>query len=116
MARIVVQGEGVVIVLSWWEVPFVGRRRIELKCGEVAEVKAVARPMRMKRGPRAGFWITGLARMGLFGTVRCCLTSVRRGRPALYLILRNGGGGAFHEILVSDVRVDEHVQALGGAQ
>lgn len=116
MAQIVVEGGEVMIVFSWWEVPFVGRRRIELKRGEVAEAKAVALPMRMKRGPRAGFWITGLIKVGLFGTVRRCVTSVRRGRSALHLILRDGGGRAFHEILVSDVRADEHVQALRGAQ
>ena len=116
LGRVAVDDERVEIVFGWWEVPFVGRRRLEVGHEEVAKAAVIAHPMRRNLGPRAGFWITGLVKVGLFGTARRCVTSVRRGRPALHLILREGGERVFHEVLVGDARAREHAQALGVTQ
>ncbi|MBU8829746.1 hypothetical protein [Mycolicibacterium goodii] len=63
--------------------------------------------MRVHLGPRAGFWVTGLVKVGIFGTTNRCLAAVRRGTPALHLQL--AAGRAFREVLISDA--EAHVVA-----
>ncbi|HEU5129696.1 MAG TPA: hypothetical protein VFU12_17085 [Glycomyces sp.] len=114
MARVTVEDNRAVIVFDRWEAPFVGRRRLAIEREALVEATAVAHPMRMRLGSRAGLWITGVVKVGFFGTARRCLTSVRRGQPALHLRLREGRG--FQEVLVGDAEAEANARALGGAR
>ncbi|GAA3928427.1 hypothetical protein GCM10023085_07050 [Actinomadura viridis] len=89
MARVRVQ-DVVVIEFSWWERPFVLRRTMRLTGAEVDAAEYVDSPMRRRIGPRAGLWITGLLKIGLFGVTDRSVVSVRRGTPAVEIRLRPG--------------------------
>ncbi|TYQ03470.1 UNVERIFIED_ORG: hypothetical protein L601_006900000030 [Gordonia westfalica J30] len=110
MARAQRDETTVTIVFAWWEAPFVGRRRLVLDAAEIDSVSVEDRPLRVHLGPRAGLWVTGLVKVGIFDTTSRCLTAVRRGTPALHL--RLVGGRAFREVLISDARAHEMAARL----
>lgn len=110
MPKVTAHATGLTIVFAVWEAPFVGRRRLDLDRAEIEAADVVERPLRHQLGPRAGFWITGLVKVGLFGTARRCLTSVRRGTPALHVRVR--GSRPFHEVLVSTPDARNQARAL----
>lgn len=115
MARVTADTSGLTIDFALWERPFVGRGRLRLSGEEIAEVRVVERPLRHHLGPRAGLWVTGLLKVGLFGITPRCLASVRRGAPALHLRV-TGGSRAFGEVLVSTAEAPALARRLAAAR
>lgn len=108
MAHVRIDGDGVTVELSWWERPFAGSRsRLVVPCGSVVRAECVERPTAPAATPggRAGLVIAGVLKIGRWGigTGRHRFVSVRRGLPALRLVLDDRASGelGYHELLIS---------------
>lgn len=85
-----------------WEPLFTGRGRVDVPIGALREAECVEEPRRATRGGRSGLLVTGLVKIGRWGVgvgLRQ-LVSVRRGVPALRLVLDRNATG-YDEVLVS---------------
>lgn len=103
MAQVRPDGARLEIAFSRWEALFVRRQRLQLDSAEIERVELVERPLREHRGPRVGFWVTGVLMVGFFGSpfgnAPRCLAAIRRQTTALHLHL--DGRRDFDEVLVS---------------
>ena len=93
---------GVVVEFRGWERLFTGRAVLEIPVAAIREAGCVERPLRATRGARAGLVVSGFRKIGRWGIgvgLRQ-LVSVRRGVPALRLVLDRNATG-YDEVLVS---------------
>ncbi|WP_422744798.1 hypothetical protein ACN27B_11080 [Micromonospora sp. WMMD754] len=104
MATVMLTGEVIDVRFTGWERVWTGRERFVLPVGAVRHVAPVGEPVRLARGARRGFVVSGLAKIGvwgLFGGPRQ-LVAARRGEPGLHLVLdRAAAGGEFDEVVLS---------------
>lgn len=103
MPTLRLEGESIRIGLSGWEQLAALHRPIAVPRGAVVRAEELAKPFRALRGFRVGTWIPGLL---AYGTYRHRggrdFVAIRRGRPAVRLVLRNERYAA---VLVSVDRV-----------
>ena len=79
-----------------------GWRSPSPRYGEAARVE---KPLRLARGARRGYVVSGFIKIGIWGVFGGPrqLVSARRGNPGLHLVLdRAAAGGEFDEIVLSD--------------
>ncbi|MEU1843577.1 hypothetical protein [Micromonospora sediminicola] len=104
MATVMLTGEVIDVRFTGWERVWTGRERFVLPVGAVRHAAPVGEPVRLARGARRGFVVSGLAKIGvwgLFGGPRQ-LVAARRGEPGLHLVLdRAAAGGEFDEVVLS---------------
>ncbi|GAA1844682.1 hypothetical protein [Asanoa iriomotensis] len=104
MATITVTSEVVDIRFSGWERLWIGRERFVPRLSAVRQVALVDEPLRLARGARRGYVVSGFVKVGvwgLFGGPRQ-LVSARRAEPGLHLVLdRAVAGGEFDEVVLS---------------
>ncbi|GGM48313.1 hypothetical protein ACFFX1_45210 [Dactylosporangium sucinum] len=104
MASITVTGNAIDIRFTGWERMWIWRERLSLPLTAVRQVVQVDNPLRLARGARRGYAVTGFAKVGvwgLFGGPRQ-LVAARRGEPGLRLVLdRAAAGGEFDEVVLS---------------
>ncbi|WP_433086427.1 hypothetical protein ACQP1P_13205 [Dactylosporangium sp. CA-052675] len=104
MAVLTVTGDAIDIRFTGWERVWTGRERLALRLGAVRRVAQVDDPLRLARGARRGFVVSGFVKIGvwgLFGGPRQ-LVAARRGEPGLHLVLdRAAAGGEFDEVVLS---------------
>lgn len=102
MARIEERSGAVVVRFEKWEPLFTRRTRLAVPSGAIRAVDVVENGLRATRGARVGLLVTGLRKIGRWGLgvgLRQ-LVSVRRGQPALRLVLDREITG-YDEVLVS---------------
>nr|BFE61478.1 hypothetical protein GCM10020063_060040 [Dactylosporangium thailandense] len=104
MAVLTVTGDAIDIRFTGWERVWTGRERLALRLGAVRRAAPVDDPLRLARGARRGFVVSGFVKIGvwgLFGGPRQ-LVAARRGEPGLHLVLdRAAAGGEFDEVVLS---------------
>lgn len=118
MASIIVTGATIDIRFAWWERLWLGRGRLTVPVAAIRQAARVDRPLRLARGARSGLVVSGLIKIGVWGLFGCPrqLVAVRRGRPALHLVLdREAAGDDFDEILISDPAAQRLVESLNRA-
>ena len=118
MASVMVTGDLLDIRFTSWERLWIGRERLVLPVAAVRHAVRVDDPLRLARGARRGYTVTGFAKIGiwgLFGGPRQ-LVAARRGEPGLHLVLdRAAAGGEFDEVVLSSPAVPDFVEAIGRA-
>jgi hypothetical protein len=89
MARIEERSGAVVVRFEGWEPLFTGRRTLAVPFAAIRGVDVVDNALRGTRGARSGLLVTGFRKIGRWGIgvgLRQ-LVSVRRGEPALRLLM-----------------------------
>ncbi|MCZ7436011.1 hypothetical protein O7598_06375 [Micromonospora sp. WMMC241] len=118
MATVTVTGDLIDIRFSGWERLWTGRERFALPTGAVRYAAGVHDPLRLARGARRGYAVSGFAKIGiwgLFGGPRQ-LVAARRGEPGLHLVLdRAAAGGEFDEVVLSTPAGPALAEAIGRA-
>ncbi|WP_405430139.1 hypothetical protein [Micromonospora sp. NBC_00617] len=104
MASVMVTNDVIDIRFTGWERLWTGRDRVALRLVAVRRVDLVDDPLRLARGARRGYVVSGFAKIGvwgLFGGPRQ-LVAARRAEPGMHLVLdRPAGGGEFDEVVLS---------------
>ncbi|OLT19608.1 hypothetical protein BJF79_47670 [Actinomadura sp. CNU-125] len=104
MAEVKVDRDRIDIEFSAWERTWTRRGRVTVPLAAVDGAACVDRPLRVARGARRGYHVSGVAKIGVWGLVRGPrrLVAVRRGAPGLHLTLNRAvAGDEFDEIVVS---------------
>lgn len=104
MAEVTVARDSVDIEFGTWERTWTGRRRVSVPLAAVSGAACVDAPLRIPRGGRRGYVVSGRTKIGVWGMLRGPrqLVSARRGDPGLHLTLdRAAAGDAFDEIVLS---------------
>ena len=104
MATVDVVGRGLRVRFSWWERFAVMRGEVVVPLAAVRLIEHVERPLARTRGGRAGFLVSGVMKVGVWGFGKGVrqLVSVRRTVPALRVTLdRPTSGLRFDELLIS---------------
>lgn len=114
MATITRRDDGVVVRFEGWEPLFTRRARLEIPRDAIREAAVVLRPLRGTSGARVGLTVTGLRKIGRWGlgVGRRQLVSVRRGEPAVRLVLDREVTG-YDEVLVSVTDAAGFLASLG---
>jgi hypothetical protein len=76
-----------VVTFGKWERIFTRHTELRLPMSALSQVKYVRQPLREVLGTRSGLLVTGLLKVGVWSGKR--VVSVRRGVPALRLVLAN---------------------------
>ncbi|MEU8181459.1 hypothetical protein AB0B85_23195 [Micromonospora sp. NPDC049044] len=104
MASVMVTNDVIDIRFTGWERVWVGREQFALPLTAVRQIALVDNPLRLARGARRGYVVSGFAKIGvwgLYGGPRQ-LVAVRRAEPGLHLVLdRAAAGGEFDEVVLS---------------
>ncbi|MBQ1021673.1 hypothetical protein KBX71_27865 [Micromonospora sp. D93] len=104
MASVVVTNDVIDIRFTGWERLWTGRDQLVLRLAAVRRVDLVNDPLRLARGARRGYVVSGFTKIGvwgLFGGPRQ-LVAVRRAESGVHLVLdRPAGGGEFDEVVLS---------------
>ncbi len=118
MASVTITAGLIDIRFTGWERTWTGRERFALPLTAVRYAAQVDNPIRVARGARRGFVVSGFAKVGvwgLFGGPRQ-LVAARRGEPGLHLVLdRAAAGGEFDEVVVSTPAASGLAEAIGRA-
>ncbi|MEV2237492.1 hypothetical protein [Micromonospora sp. NPDC049891] len=118
MASVMLSGDVIDIRFTGWERLWTGRDRLAVAVGAVRQVARVDNPLRLARGARSGYVVSGFVKIGvwgLFGGTRQ-LVAARRGEPGLHLVLdRAGTGGQFDEVVLSGPDVPGLAEAISRA-
>ncbi|MEV0155410.1 hypothetical protein AB0H57_16940 [Micromonospora sp. NPDC050686] len=118
MAAVTVTGDLIDIRFTGWERIWVGRERFALRLSAVRHAAGVDNPLRLARGARRGYVVSGFAKVGvwgLYGGPRQ-LVAARRGEPGLHLVLdRAAAGGEFDEVVLSTPAAPGLAEAIGRA-
>lgn len=118
MASVTLDRDVIDIRFTGWERMWVGRERFTLRLSAVRYAAPVEEPIRLARGARRGYTVSGFAKVGvwgIFGGPRQ-LVAARRGQPGLHLVLdRAAAGGEFDEVVVSDPAASHLAEAIGRA-
>ncbi|WP_030107282.1 hypothetical protein [Actinoalloteichus caeruleus] len=104
MASVTVSDDEVVVRFNAAEVPLVARRVVTIPLSAVRDVTVVEKSLSTKGARRAGMFVTGVMKVGMWGTGTGIqqLVSVRRGTPALRIILdKYDAGLRIDEVMVS---------------
>ncbi len=106
MAQVHIDDDMVTVTTTRWERPFAAyRAELVVPVADVEGIELVDRPLAAARGPRAGLLVTGLIKIGRWGigTGRHRFVSVRRGVPAVRIVLSPAAAGrlGYAELLVS---------------
>ncbi|XVQ06733.1 hypothetical protein ACQP1W_29265 [Spirillospora sp. CA-255316] len=120
LAEVTMTADRVDITFSTWERIWTRRAGVSVPLAAIDRVARVDAPLRVARGGRRGFVVSGHTKIGVWGVLRGPrqLVSVRP-RPALHLTLNRGvTGDEFDEIVLSHpnaARLTERIrQAIGG--
>src|SRR6185312_2897007 len=104
MASVMVTNDVIDIRFTGWERVWVGREQFALPLTAVRHVALVDNPLRLARGARRGYVVSGFAKIGvwgLYGGPRQ-LVAARRAEPGLHLVLdRASAGGEFDQVVLS---------------
>ncbi|WP_328848785.1 hypothetical protein [Micromonospora zamorensis] len=104
MASVMVIDDVIDIRFTGWERVWVGREQFALPLTAVRHVALVDNPLRLARGARRGYVVSGFAKIGvwgLYGGPRQ-LVAARRAEPGLHLVLdRASAGGEFDQVVLS---------------
>lgn len=118
MASVTLDRDVIDIRFTGWERMWVGRERFALRLSAVRHAAPVDEPIRLARGARRGYTVSGFAKVGvwgIFGGPRQ-LVAARRGQPGLHLVLdRAAAGGEFDEVIVSDPAASRLAETIGRA-
>ncbi|AUS79525.1 hypothetical protein C1701_15515 [Actinoalloteichus sp. AHMU CJ021] len=99
-----VSDDEVVVRFNAAEVPLVARRVVTIPLSAIRDVTVVEKSLSTKGARRAGMFVTGVMKVGMWGTGTGIqqLVSVRRGTPALRIILdKYDAGLRIDEVMVS---------------
>jgi len=115
MASVTVINEMIDIRFTGWERVWVGREQFTLPLTAVRQVALVDNPLRLARGARRGYVVSGFTKIGvwgLYGGPRQ-LVAARRAEPGLHLVLdRAAAGGEFDEVVLSNPAAPGLVQTI----
>ncbi|MFE0530125.1 hypothetical protein ACFW0V_21270 [Micromonospora parva] len=104
MASVMVTNDVIDIRFTGWERVWVGREQFAPPLTAVRQAALVDNPLRLARGARRGYVVSGFAKIGvwgLYGGPRQ-LVAARRAEPGLHLVLdRAAAGGEFDEVVLS---------------
>ncbi|GIJ76359.1 hypothetical protein SAMN05443287_102125 [Micromonospora phaseoli] len=118
MASVTLSSDMIDIRFTGWERLWTGRERLAVAIRAVRHVAQVDSPLRLARGARSGYVVSGFVKIGvwgLFGGPRQ-LVAARRGEPGLHLVLdRAGAGGEFDEVVLSGPDAPGLAEAIGRA-
>ncbi|MEV0731930.1 hypothetical protein [Polymorphospora sp. NPDC050346] len=118
MASVTVIGDVIDIRFTGWERLWIGRERLALRLTAVRHATPVDNPLRLARGARRGYVVSGFAKVGvwgLFGGPRQ-LVAAHRGEPGLHLVLdRATAGGEFDEVILSTPAAPALAETIGRA-
>ncbi len=118
MASVTVTEDVIDIRFTGWERIWIGRERFAVRIGAVRHVAPADNPLRLARGARRGYVVSGFAKVGvwgLFGGPRQ-LVAARRGEPGLHLVLdRAAAGGEFDEVVLSSPAAPSLAETIGRA-
>ncbi|PZG21275.1 hypothetical protein C1I95_07900 [Micromonospora craterilacus] len=118
MASVTVTSDVIDIRFTGWERIWIGREQFVLRLKAVRHAAPVDNPLRLARGARRGYVVSGFAKVGvwgLYGGPRQLVTA-RRGEPGLHLVLdRAAAGGEFDEVVLSSPDAPALAAAIGRA-
>lgn len=119
MASVTLTGNTIDIEFSRWERLWTGRERFTVPVAAVRYAEWIDEPLRVARGARRGYAVSGFAKIGvwgLFGGPRQ-LVAARRREPGLHLVLdRVAAGGEFDEIVLSSPAAPDLAAAISRAR
>ncbi|AUS81306.1 hypothetical protein C1701_26660 [Actinoalloteichus sp. AHMU CJ021] len=104
MASVTVSDDEIVVRFNATEIPLVARQKVTIPLSAVKEVAVLEKSLATQGARRAGMFVTGVMKVGLWGTGTGVqqLVSVRRGTPALRIILdKYDAGLKIDEVMVS---------------
>ncbi|MEV6811923.1 hypothetical protein [Micromonospora sp. NPDC051296] len=119
MASVTVIGDLIDIRLAGWERLWIGRERLALPVTAVRHAVQVDDPVRLARGARRGFVVSGVVKIGIWGLYGGPrqLVVARRGEPGLHLVLERAlAGGEFDEVVLSSPAAPGLVDAIARAK
>ena len=121
MAEATITEDSVDIEFDGWERTWTRRGRVTVPLAAVTGAALVDAPLRVPRGLRRGFVVSGRTKIGVWGLLRGprLLVSARRGRPGLHLTLNRAiTGDEFDGIVLSHpdaARLADRIRhAIGG--
>jgi len=118
MASVTLTGNQVDIRFTAGESTWLGRTRLTVPLAAVRRVACAERPLRLARGARKGYVVSGFIKIGIWGVFRGPrqLVSARRGRPGLHLVLdRAITGDEFDEVVLSCEEAPQLVESIRSA-
>ncbi|MFC6022419.1 hypothetical protein ACFP2T_40475 [Plantactinospora solaniradicis] len=104
MATMRISNEALTFDFQGMERLWLGRRALTVPLRSVRQVAYADRPLRLARGPRRGYVVSGIAKIGVWGLLARPrqLVYARRGVPGLHLRLdRAAVDGRFDEVVFS---------------
>lgn len=119
MASVMVTNDVIDIRFTGWERVWVGRARFAVPLTAVRRVALADNPLRLARGARRGYVVSGFVKIGvwgLYGGPRQ-LVAARRSEPGLHLVLdRAASGDEFDEVVLSSPAAPGIVQTVMAAR
>ncbi|MFU8875396.1 hypothetical protein [Micromonospora sp. SL4-19] len=115
MAVVAVTGEQLDIRFSSGERIWLRRDQLTVPLSAVRQAACVDQPLRLARGARSGFVVSGFIKIGVWGVFGGPrqLVSARRGEPGLHLVLeRSTANLEYDEIVLSDPAAPQLVEAI----
>ncbi|MET7821874.1 hypothetical protein [Micromonospora zamorensis] len=104
MASVMVTKDVIDIRFTGWERVWTGRDQLALPLTAVRRVDLEEHPLRLARGARRGYAVSGFAKIGVWGVFGGPrqLVAARRAEPGVHLVLdRSAGGAEFDEVVLS---------------
>ena len=118
MAEVTIAKDRVDIEFDAWERTWTRRARVSVPLAAVTRAVRVDAPLRVPRGPRRGFVVSGHTKIGVWGRLRGprLLVSAKRGRPGLHLTLNRAvTGDEFDGIVLSHPDAARLTDGIRGA-
>ncbi|MFG2043670.1 hypothetical protein [Dactylosporangium sp. NPDC048998] len=118
MASVTLIEDSIDIRFTRWERLWVGRERLAVPLAAVRQVACVDDPLRLARGARSGYVVSGFVKIGVWGVFGGPrqLVAARRGERGLHLVLdRAAAGGEFDEVVLSGAAAPGIADTIGRA-